>query len=126
MCESGACSYESSIEIPNDTFSLSGKWKQLQESIELISDSGSLFYHFNAGKVHIVADSVNPVTAEIFIDGKPIASNISGGSVVSGQVTFSESKLYTLVDIKGKSETHMLEIRFKDSGFRGYAFTFGS
>ena len=126
MCESGACLYESSIDIPSDRFSLSGKLKQSQENIELVSDTGSLYYHFTAGKVHIVADASKPVTAEIFIDGKPIPANLSGADVKSGKLIFSDSKLYTLFDTKGKAQTHMLEVRFQDPGFRGYAFTFGS
>ena len=65
-------------------------------------------------------------TDDIFIDGKPIPANLSGADVKSGKLIFSDSKLYTLFDTKGKAQTHMLEVRFQDPGFRGYAFTFGS
>lgn len=126
MCLNGACTFESPISIPEDRFSLSGKWKQSFENIELVDQvGGSLFYHFSAGKVHIVAESDKPVTAEIYIDGKIIDPSIYGDDIKSGSVTFSSSKLYTLVDTKGKIQTHMLEIRFKNPGFKGYAFTFG-
>ncbi len=126
MCESGVCTYEEPISIPDSRFSLSGKWKQVFENIGLVSDSGSLFYQFTAGKVHLVADASSPVIAEIFIDGEPISSTISGSDVNNGEVVFSDSRLYNLVDTKGKTESHMLELRFKNSGFRGYAFTFGN
>lgn len=126
MCESGACTYSDSIDIPDNRFSLSGKWKQVFENIELVSDTGSLFYHFNAGKVHLVADSNIPISAKVFIDGQPISNNISGSDVKSGEVTFSDSRLYNLVDTKGKTESHMLELRFSNPGFKGYAFTFGN
>lgn len=126
MCLNGSCTFENPISVPEDRFSLSGKWKQSSENVELVDPTGgSLFYHFSAGKVHLVADADKPVSAEIYIDGKIINPDIAGADVKNGSVIFSSSRLYTLVDIKSKIETHMLEIRFKDPGFRGYAFTFG-
>jgi thiol-disulfide isomerase/thioredoxin len=124
MCESGSCSYGQPIDIPNDKFSLSGKWKQLFENIGLVEAPGSLFYNYNAGKVHLVADADTPVTAQVFIDGDIIDSSIAGSDVKNGQVTFSESRLYNLVDSKN-IESHVLELRFEKPGVRGYAFTFG-
>lgn len=126
MCESGTCTYEEPINIPDSRFSLSGKWKQVFENIGLVSSTGSLFYQFTAGKVHLVADANTPVTAQVFIDGEPISNAIAGGDVKGGEVTFSDSRLYNLVDTKGSTQTHMLELRFSNSGFRGYAFTFGN
>lgn len=126
MCESGACTYDAPIDIPNSRFSLSGKWKQVFENIELVSNTGSLFYQFTAGKVHLVADGRSPVTAKVFVDGEPIGSSLAGNDVINSEVTFSDSRLYNLVDTKGKTESHMLELRFSNSGFRGYAFTFGN
>jgi thiol-disulfide isomerase/thioredoxin len=124
MCESGSCSYGDPIDIPNDKFSLSGKWKQVFENIGLVEASGSLFYNYTAGKVHLVADADTPVTAQVFIDGDIIDNSIAGSDVKNGQVVFSESRLYNLVDSK-KVESHLLELRFEKPGVRGYAFTFG-
>lgn len=127
MCEtSGACTYESAVTIPEDSFSLSGKWKQTFENLQLESTTGSLFYHFTAGKVHLVAESGTPTTATVYIDGEPISATLSGNDVRNSEVTFADSRLYTLVDTKGKIESHMLELRLKTPGFKGYAFTFGN
>lgn len=124
-CEGGVCSYDAPIDIPESRFSLSGKWKQFDEYLMLQDNKGSLFYRFVAGKVHLVAEADVPVEAEVFIDGKPIDSSIAGPDVKDGKIVFSSSRLYTIVDTKGVTEIHLLELRFKSSGFRGYAFTFG-
>ena len=93
-------------------FALEGKWLFTQEAAELQS-MGALRLNFNARSAYFVAEADQPVTAEIFLDGKKI-----------NQVTIEKSSLYTLYqgDQAGK---HTLELRFAKPGLKAFTFTFG-
>ncbi len=116
--------YTGKNPLPKNRYALSGSWIEQPEYIELTSSTGSITYHFNASKVHLVASSKIPVSAQIFLDGKPISSSEAGAGVHDGSVTFNEARLYTLVDLKDGFGEHTLEIRLQNSGVQAYAFTF--
>lgn len=100
-----------------------GDWKNLEDSMELVSDNGTIKLHFNAKEVNIV--TANKAQLEILLDGLPISKNDAGIDVSSnGHVTVSEAGLYNIVS-SDESSSHILEIRTNDPGFQMYTFTFG-
>jgi thiol-disulfide isomerase/thioredoxin len=116
--------YTGNGNLPKNQYSLTGQWDEKSEYAELISESGSIRYHFTASKVHLVASSGIPVNAQIFLDGKLITANEAGEDVKDGVVNFSEARLYTLVDLKDSPGEHILEIKMMQKGLEAYAFTF--
>lgn len=91
-CLSGACEYHLPVNVPLNTFSLSGKWRIEKERAVLESETGSIVYHFSANKVNLVVGGTDgDVEAEIYLDGVKIKD-----------VTFMEHDLYNLVDLGGE------------------------
>ncbi len=99
-------------ELPPNRFSLEGEWDLRSEFAELRS-SGSIQLRFNAAKVHFVAESVEPVRAEVFIDNKKIRDLI-----------IEASDLYTLFEAETAAD-RVIEIRFEQPGVKAFTFTFG-
>jgi hypothetical protein len=58
------------------------------------------------------------------LDGNPIDVSSAGSDVTGSYVTIDSDRLYNLVDLKGKTETHLLELEFS-KGVAAFAFTFG-
>ena len=123
-CLAKTCEYYKPEEIPLNTFSLSGMWRFEPEQAILESNTGSIFLRFSASKVHIVA--AGGATAEIYLDGE-LVNNENAGVDVSddGTVNFDEEDFYNLIDLRGQYGEHLIEIRVLESGFGGFAFTFG-
>jgi len=124
-CNGVPCEYSAGDDVALNTFELDGTWNIQSEKANLVSDTGSIFIRFNAGKVHLVAQSAEFVTAEIYLDGELIQEKNAGYSVNTGEVVIKESDLYNLVDLQGEYSEHLLEIRFLQSGVGAFAFTFG-
>jgi len=116
--------FNSPEKILKNTFALDGKWKIQEEYAELVGERGSIFLNFKASKVNFVASSDTKVEAEIYLDGK-IVDTYAGEDVEDGEVKIREATLYNLIDLDGKYEEHILEIRIKDSGLEVFTFTFG-
>ena len=123
-CLTKSCEYFKPEEIQPNTFSLSGTWRFEPEQAILESGTGSVLLRFSASQVHIVA--AGGATAEIYLDGE-LVNNENAGSNVSndGTVNFDKEGFYNLVDLKGQYGEHLIEIRILESGFEGFAFTFG-
>ncbi len=104
-------------------FYLDGTWKNLQGSMRLVSNSGSILLPYSGKEVNIV--TAGEANLKIKIDGKLIDSSISGKDVgVNGQVHVRESGLYNIVQTE-TSEDHTLEILVETPGFEIFTFTFG-
>lgn len=113
--------------IPESTqmhyFYLDGTWRNLEGSMELVSDSGSIVLPYSGKEVNIVTDG--EANLRISIDGMIIDDSISGKDVVNdGQVHVREPGLYNIVQTD-VSEEHTLEIFVETPGFQIYTFTFG-
>ena len=112
--------------IPNDLkqhyFYLDGVWKNLQGSMMLVSDSGTIVLPYHAKEVNIV--TANEAELVILLDGKPITAEYEGKDVSSGVATLSEPGLYNIVNSENPS-SHLLEIQVNEPGFEIYTFTFG-
>ncbi len=100
-----------------------GDWKNYGDSMELISDIGTIKLRYNAKQVNIVTN--NSAELEIFLDGKPIPVKYAGDDITSGnRLIVSESDLYNIISSEN-SASHLLEIQIKGKGFHTFAFTFG-
>lgn len=100
-----------------------GEWKNLEDSMELVSNSGSIKLHYNAKEVNIV--TANMAKLEILLDGLPISKDDAGTEVnEDGEITVSGAGLYNIVN-SNESSSHILEIRISEPGFQMYTFTFG-
>lgn len=120
-----SCDFTTDGNIKFNTFAFKGTWMIGPEYTTLQSDTGSIFYHFSANKVNLVAGSETGVRAEIYLDGEKVTSTNAGSNVTDGQVLFKDHDLYNLIDLHGDYGEHTLEIRFLDSGVEAFAFTFG-
>jgi thiol-disulfide isomerase/thioredoxin len=99
--------------LPQNTFALEGIWKLDADKAVLTQGHGRIRLNFNAGKVHMVASSIKPVTVKVFIDGK-----------AQPDLAIQESQLYTLFDSE-EYKGHILEIEIPQAGFEAFTFTFG-
>jgi thiol-disulfide isomerase/thioredoxin len=91
---------------------LDGIWKSNPDDLELIGEEGSVFLHFTAKEVNIVADATDEsLDIQIFIDGDSINT-----------IEIDKPQLYNVYN--GKYGNYLLELKVK-RGFSFNAFTFG-
>lgn len=109
-------------DIPENNFSLGGEWT-INDEEAVSGKNATLVYNFTAEKVHLVlrpGKAKQPVKVRVLVDGKPVNT----ADVKDGIVIIDEDRLYTLVDLKGKTENHTLKLEFLTPGTEAYAFTF--
>ena len=100
-----------------------GVWKNHKDSMELISDTGTIKLLYNAKEVNIVTENVAEL--EIFLEDNPIDSTYSGIDIVSGnKLIVSEPNIYNIISSE-ESATHTMEIKVQGKGFKIFTFTFG-
>ncbi len=100
-----------------------GQWKNLEDSMELVSDTGSIRLQFNAKEVNIV--TANHANLEIFLDGKPLPLDYVGTDIESeNKITVTDAGLYNIINSQMPS-THDLEVLVNGTGFQMFTFTFG-
>ena len=100
-----------------------GEWKNLEDSMEMVSNNGTIKLHYNAKEVNIV--TANKAQLEILLDGLPISRNDAGTGVnADGHIILADAGLYNIVN-SNEPSSHTLEIRISDPGFQIYTFTFG-
>jgi len=100
-----------------------GDWLNLEDSMRLESDSGSIKVRYTAKQVNIV--TANSADLEIFLDGLPLDEKYSGSDIISGnKITVTDADLYNIISSENSS-THELEIKINQKGFEIFSFTFG-
>ncbi len=100
-----------------------GDWKNFEDSMELISDTGVIKLRYNAKQVNIVSN--NEAKLEIFLDEEPLPAKYSGEDITSKNMLItSESDLYNIINTENSS-SYLIEIKIKGKGFQVFAFTFG-
>ena len=115
--------YSESESIDLHKFYLTGEWKNHEDSMELISETGSIKLLYNAKEVNIVTDE--KAELELFLDGETLSENYSGIDITSGNIlTVDEPNLYNIVNVD-ESSSHIMEIKVKGKGFQIFTFTFG-
>ena len=104
-------------------FYMDGTWKNNNDGMELISDSGKIVLNFNAKQVNIVASE--SAILEIEYDGGKIPNEAKGLDVSEdGTVNVSEPRLYNLIELEQEGP-HEIIIHVKNPGFEIFTFTFG-
>jgi thiol-disulfide isomerase/thioredoxin len=109
----GMLEFTAPDRLPLNHFALVGTWEVGKENVSLARHDGEIRLHFKAGKVHMVASALTPITLDITVDGKP-----------QPPVTVQASQLYTLFDSTDYRD-HVLTIRIPKAGFHAFTFTFG-
>ena len=116
-------SYSEPEKIDLHKFYLTGDWKNYEDSMEMISETGSIKLLYNAKEVNIVTD--NDATLEILLDGNPLSSEYSGTDIAAGSILqVTEAGLYNIVNSESSS-SHVMEINVTGDGFQIFTFTFG-
>jgi cytochrome c biogenesis protein CcdA/thiol-disulfide isomerase/thioredoxin len=111
--------------LPEDNFAFEGSWTLSNEAARA-SKGSSLEIHFKASKVFLViGPGFMGNQVKVLIDGKLNNEFKAGADVKDGIVTLDQERLYHLVDLKGKIESHVLRLEFLNEGDSVYAFTFG-
>jgi hypothetical protein len=112
--------------LPNDLklhyFHLEGIWKNLQGSMQLVSDEGRIQLPYFAKEVNIVTAGKGDLT--ILLDGNPISIEYAGADISEGKIKVEEDGLYNIV-ASDEAASHTLEILVSNPGFEIYTFTFG-
>ena len=104
-------------------FYMDGMWKNNNDGMRLISDSGKIVLNYNAKQVNIVAS--NNAILKITYDGVEIPIESRGHDIASdGTVKIMEPRLYNLIDSKQEG-IHKIIIEVKNPGFEIFTFTFG-
>ncbi len=100
-----------------------GKWGNYGDSMELVSETGTIKLLYNAKEVNIVTE--NDAELEIFLDGEPLPSKYSGTDIKDGNILqVTGAGLYNIITDEASS-THLIEINVKGQGFQIFTFTFG-
>lgn len=121
--ENQLVSYSEPEKIELHKFYLVGDWKNLEDSMELASDKGSIKLQFNAKEVNIV--TANYADLEILMDGKPLSSKYAGNDISSeNRITVTDPGLYNIVN-SNEASVHTLDITVNNPGFQMFTFTFG-
>lgn len=115
--------YTIPTNLKDNFFYLDGTWKNLDDRMVLVSESGTIKLPYFAKQVNIVAAGKSELT--ILLDGKTISPSDAGTDVgADGKISTSEASLYNLVRTS-ESSKHTIEIRVDKPGFEIYTFTFG-
>ncbi len=100
-------------KLAKNKFALEGNWQFTQEAAIHTKGFGRIKLHFNSAKVFIVAQSDQPTTIKVYVDGQLIKG-----------VVVKESQLYELFS-SNEGKTRTMEIEVPDAGFEAFTFTFG-
>jgi thiol-disulfide isomerase/thioredoxin len=123
---SGTQTFTLSDNPAQNTFSYGGTWTITNE-YAVAGNKAVINYNFLAGKVYIILNpgSAKTNTVQVLLDGKTISASVAGADVHSGIVTVDSDRLYNVVDLHGKTESHLLKLQFQSPGTAAYTFTFG-
>lgn len=111
--------------VPVNQFSLGGGWL-IQTEHAKANQNAVIVYNFTAEKVYLVMNpGQTPGKVKVFINGKVANNKNAGKDVKDGIVTVDRDRLYELIDLKGKTENHLLRLEFLTPGIEAFAFTFG-
>lgn len=115
--------YSNQENVDLHKFYLTGDWINHQDSMELVSNSGTIKLLYNAKQVNIVTDRTAEL--QIFLDGESLTDNYAGTDISSGNILqVSEPDIYNIIS-SDTSSTHLMEIKIDGTGFQMFTFTFG-
>lgn len=100
-------------KLAKNKFALEGRWRFEPEAVIHTEGFGRIRLNFTAAKVFMVAQSAEPITLKVYVDGQ-----LQKGVTVSG------SDLYPLYE-STQAGNHIIEIEFPEDGVQVFTFTFG-
>lgn len=104
---------------------LEDEW-EIDNEYSKAGKNAALEFSFSASKVFLVIHPAgNKDAVKVFLDGKTVNQSVAGADVKNGMVIVDEPRLYNLIDLKGKTENHLLRLEFLTPGTQIFAFTFG-
>ena len=116
-------SYSEPENIDLHKFYPTGDWKNYEDSMELVSEVGSIKLLYNAKEVNIVTDGAAEI--EIFLDGEPLPTKYFGTDItLENTLKVTEPGLYNIINSENSS-SHVMEIKITGKGFQIFTFTFG-
>lgn len=123
--ENGTKKFVLDSQPPIHSVSLGGEWT-ITTAEAIAGRAAVLNYHFSANKVFLVLrpGKVTSTSIKVFLDGKLVGTSNAGSDVVQGEVKVNTDRLYNLIDLDGKSGSHLLRLEF-EPGTEAFAFTFG-
>lgn len=111
--------------IPEDHFAYEGAW-EISGEFAAAQKGAALEIRFRADKVFLViGPRAKNDRIKLFVDGEPVEDSNAGVDVKDAGLLLDEGRLYHLIDLKGKVESHLLRLEFQNEGDLVYAFTFG-
>ncbi len=115
-----------SDKVNQNSFSYGGQWT-INDEYAVSGNNATLNYNFTATKVFIILrpNSAKNPTVKVSLDGKIIDPSAAGSDVENGVITIDNDRLYNVVDLKGKTENHILKLEFQTPGIQAFTFTFG-
>ena len=114
--------YQLPGELRKHYFYLDGKWKNNQDGMKLVSNTGKIVLEYHAKQVNIVADG--NAELEILIDGNQVSEKIAGSDIELGKIRIVEPRLYNIIETPN-GQTHTITINVNNSDFAIFTFTFG-
>lgn len=112
--------------LSQNTFSYGGGWT-INDDDAVAGNNATLNYNFTASKVFIILRPglTKQPTVKVYLDGKTIDPSVAGNDVKNGIITIDNDRLYNVIDLKGKTESHILKLEFQTPGIQAFTFTFG-
>ena len=100
-------SYSEPDNIDLHKFYLTGDWKNYDDSMELISETGTIKLLYNAKEVNIVTE--NDAELEIFLEGEPLPTEYAGNDITSvNTLQVTEAGLHNIINSES-SASHVME-----------------
>ncbi len=112
-----------------NVFYLDGEWEIHEEYAVPRSGDAKLVYRYRAAEINLVMAAERETVVEILIDDRPLDESAKGTDVkfAAGKsvAAVKEARMYNLVNMRGKSGEHVLELRFPDPDIKCFSITFG-
>ncbi len=111
--------------IPLDYFAYEGVW-DIELNHITPQKGAALEINFHANKVFLVATPKGQDDKiKVLLDGKSVDNSASGKDVKNGAIQLDVSRMYELIDLKGKGGNHILRLEFQTADTAVYTLTFG-
>ena len=105
-------------------FYVGGTWTNLEGSMRLVSDTGTILLPYHAKQVNIVAGADSAAEIEVYVDSAPVAPEHAGEAVSGHTARIDGHGVYNIID-SPDSAARTLELRISEPGFEMFTFTFG-
>lgn len=120
--------YHAPTRISLNHWAMDGRWNVGAHHATLISDQGSITYHFRGRDLNLVlgpSSTGTPIHIQVTVDGHAPGASHGADIDRKGYGVITERRLYQLVRQAHGTGDRVVTITFLDPGVQVYAFTFG-